>query len=101
MGDRTVREPEWDWIDRAIITAWSRLNRQLCTLCGRPWAIHKDDSLDDYFTGHMVCTATAALDAKQAEVAKGDESERKEGRSPERARQWFVWTQAEGMPTFD
>ena len=57
--------------------------------------------MEDYFTGHMTCTATLALDAKQAEVAKGDESELKQGRSPDRARQWFTWTADEGMPTFD
>ena len=77
-----------------------RLNRKLCSRCGRPWEIHKDDRVEDYFTGHMTCTATLALDAKQAEVAKGDESELKQGRSPERARQWFTWTADEGMPTF-
>lgn len=96
---RTVREPEWDWIDRAIVNAWLSLQRDLCALCGRPLAVHEDDDEGDYDTGYFTCTATLALDKAQARRHEEDAPERKRGHNPERARQWVTWTQAEGPPT--
>ena len=97
----TTREPEWDWIDRAILASWHKLDHQpKCRQCGRPMAVHEHDSEDDYNVGYLTCTATAKLDRVQAEQAKRDEAERDAGRNPDRARQWVTWTDDEGAPTF-
>ena len=85
-------------MDRAIITAWTKLARTACTRCGRPWAIHDSDSEDDYAVGYNTCTASVALDRAQALQHKRDEPDLKQGLNPERARQWATWTDEEGPP---
>ena len=97
-GYRATREPEWDWIDRAIMAAWRRLNAKLCRLCGRPLAVHDTDEPDDYNVGALECTATKRLAEVQAEQAKRDEPERERGLDPDRHRMWVTWTEAEGPP---
>lgn len=94
----TTRDPEWDWIDRGIVNAWTRLTRNACTMCGRPWAVHDTDHVDDYQVGFNTCTATAALDREQALYVQRDEQARKAGRNPDRARQWATWLPSEGAP---
>ena len=97
-GSRSVREPEWDWIDRGILAAWRRLTSSLCSMCGRPWAVHDTDTEDDYTVGYLECTASAKLDRIQAEHAP--KTPRTDGRSPDRHRQWLTWTDDEGAPNF-
>lgn len=86
-------------MDRHIIRSWHALQHRLCTLCGRPWAVHEADEVDDYSVGFLTCTATKAVDAEQAQYTKRDESAHKAGRNPDRARQWLAWTDDEGPPT--
>ena len=97
---RVVREPEWDWVDRAIIGAWQHLQTSLCIRCGRPWAAHDTDRPEDYNVGFQTCTATTAIDRAQAKKHVEDAAELKAGRNPERARMWLAWTEQEGPPTF-
>ena len=97
---RVVREPEWDWVDRAIIGAWQHLQTTVCTRCGRPWAVHDTDRPEDYNVGYLTCTATIAIDTAQTRKHGEDEADIKAGRNPERARVWTSWTEAEGPPTF-
>lgn len=112
---RSQREPEWDWVDRAIITAWQRLVDRQCPQCHRPLALHRaeadacrEQGADDpdyaaslnYGVGYLTCPAVVALDHRQAQQEKADEPARKAGRSPERARTWLTWRTDEGPPSF-
>ena len=99
-GSRSVREPEWDWVDRGILAAWRRITSRLCSLCGRPWAIHDSDDEDDYAVGYLECTATRKLDRVQAEQSQRDRTTTAEGRNPDRHRQWVTWREEEGPPVF-
>ena len=63
-------------------------------------SVHEQDNEDDYNVGYLTCTATAKLDRVQAEQAQRDESTRRDGRDPDRARQWVTWTDDEGAPSF-
>lgn len=95
----TVPEPELDWIDAAILAGWWRLNRDLCTLCGRPLALHDDDAPEDYTVAFRTCTATVALSRQQAQQDRDDERARDNGEpDPDRPRTWLAWTDAEGAP---
>lgn len=108
-------EPEWDWIDLAIHTAWDALNASLC-VCGRPVAVHDGQTLDDYHTAYDECPAVAALDWSQAAKSIDDEDDHaaelkrvRDGTgtredlivsrlSPTRARTWLVWGPGEPSP---
>lgn len=97
--------PGWDWLDVDIMRAWGRLTESLCPHCGRPEAVHADDRVEDYHTAYATCTATEALDRAQARFAdspqgRSDKAAAKKGRSPERARRWFTYTDTEGLPSF-
>lgn len=99
----TWREPEWDYVDVAILNAWADLHDHLCRSCGRPVAIHHHDRIEDYHAGYATCTATEALDQLQAKrdrdaPGRADTKAREAGRDPERARTWITWTDAEGPP---
>lgn len=110
----TVTEPEWDWVDQAIVCEWLRLNERLCPQCHRPLSLHKAEVADhadtadpneaaagNYGTGFLTCPATIALDRAQAQVEKSDEPLRKQGLHPDRARNWLTWRHDEGRPIFD
>lgn len=97
-SQRTTRQPEWDAIDRHIVTAWQQLQHHLCDLCGRPVEIHEHDQLGDYESGYVECTATRFLDMAQARKHTEDEPQRKKGFNPDRARRWLVWLRSEGRP---
>ena len=60
--------------------------------------IHETDSEMDYGAGFFTCTATLVLDKAQAEAAKGDKKEQKDGRNPDRSRLWTVYDAEEGPP---
>lgn len=95
-------DPELDWVDQAILRAWDELNESLCSLCGRPLAVHDDDDPDDYRIAARECAATQALDRFQADpppaLKAADERERKAGRDPERSRTYLTYTDREGPP---
>ena len=98
------RGADVDWIDRAILTAWHRLidPEARCDKCGRPRDVHKDDQEIDYHTAFYTCTATAKLDRAQKALTAKEEKQRGRskvpGLNPERARTWFTYTDAEGLP---
>lgn len=109
----TRADPAWDWIDRAIVTAWHQLGERRCPKCGRPIEVHKTDAVDDYRVAFFTCTATSALERWQAwwrksssrlpaaalRLAREDEAARKRGDGdPDRARDWFTYTVTEGLP---
>lgn len=111
----TVSEPEWDWIDRAIIREWQRLADRLCPQCGRPLALHRaeveaareagahdpdTEASHGYGVAFMTCPATLALDRAQAAAESADEPLRQRGLHPDRARRWLTYTAAEGIPDF-
>lgn len=93
-------EPEWDWVDVAIMTEWLALTDDTCEHCGRPLAGHEDMDPADFNTGWRTCPAMVALD--EAQAMKADEADEKaardKGRNPDRARSWLTWTDAEGPP---
>lgn len=92
-----------DWVDRAILAAWFRLNESLCSKCGRPQSVHKDDKPGDYKAAWLTCTATVALNRARHKHSDlpAEKASRKNGPDPEHARQWFTYTAAEGLPSFD
>lgn len=96
MGSRAA---EWDDTDRHIIRSWLRLQHHLCTKCGRPWAVHDTDHVDDYSVGYLTCTATEAIAIEQAAQHAKDEPDIKRGLNPDAARQWTSWTRDEGPPS--
>ena len=112
-GTVTRADPAWDWIDRAIVTAWHQLGERRCPKCGRPIEGHKTDTVDDYRVAFFTCTAPSALERWQAwwrkssprlpaaalRQAREDEAARKRGDGdPDRARDWFTYTVTEGLP---
>lgn len=75
--------------------------------------MHKTDKAEDYRAGFYTCTATRALDDFQTAWHKGgggslpraartqaseDKRRREQGYHPDRARDWFTYTAAEGWP---
>ena len=103
-------DPEWDWVDVAILAAWEALNERLCDKCGRPLQLHGVQYPADFTADYRECPAVIALDAVQAERGALDDREveaaRKRGdevaarRRPERARTWLTWTADEGEPDY-
>lgn len=94
----------WDWFDVEIMDAWGRLNDHLCPQCGRPLAIHDHDKPSDYKAAFFTCTATQRLDELQKQwgqspQGKKDKAAQDKGLHPERARRWFTYTAAEGLPS--
>lgn len=111
----TTTEPEWDWVDRAIVRAWQQLNERLCPQCRRPLSLHRaetdtqreqgssdpDDAASRrYNVGFLTCPATLALDRAQADLEDADAAKVKTGRRPDRARTWLTWRDDEQPPTF-
>ena len=98
-GETVTRtEPELDWVDVAIMTAWLGIHDDTCQHCGRPTASHVGETSDDYATGWTVCPSMQALDADQAEQRERDEPLRKQGLDPERSRLWVAWRRDEPSP---
>lgn len=103
-------EPEWDWVDVAILTAWQALNERLCDKCGRPLPMHGTQTPADYTADYRECPSVLALDHAQAEQAVADHKRRDEAQkigdevgqrlTPERARTWLTWTAEEGEPEY-
>ena len=90
-------------MDLDVIRAWGDLNEHICPQCGRPQAVHETDRVGDYHAAFWTCTATQALDEAQAKWDAGphgktDKTQADRGRHPDRARRWFTYTDAEGLP---
>ncbi len=79
---------------------------QLCSHCGRPWAIHEDEVPDDYETGYLICPAAEQVTKARASYATSPageaETERVKngGPDPREWRQWIHWSAALGPPEF-
>lgn len=113
----TVREPEWDWADRIIVTEWLTLSERLCPKCGRPVALHLAEAkeqadagavdpveaaaMNNYGSAFLTCPATVALDHAQVAQDDADKDARKKGLDPERARHWMTTRFDEPLPRFD
>ena len=94
----------WDWFDVEIMAAWGDLTEHTCPQCGRPRAIHDTDSPTDYQAAFFTCTATERLDQlqhqwEQTAQGKRDKTAADKGLHPDRARRWFTYTAAEGIPS--
>jgi hypothetical protein len=80
---------------------------QLCPHCGRPWAVHDVDKVEDYTAGFLDCTATLAVNTARAQRAKSVLGEREAaaakdtGVDVERSRVWLSWPVGTAGPTFE
>ena len=94
--------PLWDAADRAILSAWVRLNERTCSMCGRPWAVHATDQVSDYTPGYLSCTAAVAIDSARSRFQGTDAYQQasEAGRNLDAGKLWTAWTTAEGPPDF-
>lgn len=112
---KTIREPEWDWVDLHIMAEWEALESKVCNQCGYPMALHVADVEDAaehgatdpvkaaselYGVSAVTCPAMLKLDEVQARVHKSDEKARENGRDPDRARRWIFRHRGDPAPDF-
>lgn len=90
----------WDWIDLDMLAGLRELEDERCPDCGRPLAVHEDDSADEYATGRLTCTAARAIARDRAdwEASPAGKAAVKDG--PEAQGRWIAWRRAEGAPVW-
>ena len=84
--------------------AWREFKAELCPHCGVPLVVHETDSVADYGTGFLECTATKAI--VQARKARMDSPQGTAEAAavtggqpdPETWRQWLHWPKVAGPP---
>lgn len=98
-------EPEFDWVDLALLRAWWSLVADTCQLCGRPRAAHEIDE-SEVHVGFEECPYSVALiraqtarrlllDEERERVHKADPNDPEGHWAREQASTWTTWTDDE------
>lgn len=100
LGVGGETHPGWDWIDLDMLAGLRELEDERCPDCGRPLAVHEGDSVSEYATGRLTCTAARAIARDRAswEASPAGKQAVKDG--PEAAGRWIAWRRSEGAPVW-